>query len=101
MNTSEFLSITTAICPDKEVIVFEGKRYTFNQLNERTNRLGSALQNLGVQQGDRTAALMVNCNQCIEAYFACAKTGLVDVPLNFRAKGSELTYMLNTAEATT
>jgi acyl-CoA synthetase (AMP-forming)/AMP-acid ligase II len=99
MNTTEFLTITTAICPDKEAIVFEGKRYTFAALNERTNRLGNALSGLGVNKGDRVASLMVNCNQCIEAYFACAKIGAVYVPLNYRAKGNELTYMLNTADA--
>ncbi len=101
MNTTEFLTITTAICPDKEAIVFEGKRYTFAALNERTNRLGNSLTGLGVKKGESIATLMVNCNQCIETYFASAKVGGVYVPLNFRAKGNELTYMLNTAEATT
>ena len=101
MNTTEFLTITSAICPDKEAIVFEGKRYTFAQLAERTNRLGNALMSIGVQKGESVATLMVNCNFCIETYFAVAKMGGVFVPLNFRAKGNELTYMLNTAEATT
>ncbi len=101
MNTTEFLSITTAICPDKEAIVFEGKRYTFSQLNERVNRLGNALANLGVQKGDRVAMLQVNTNQCPEVYFAVAKIGAIYVPLNFRVKGNELTYMLNSSEANT
>jgi len=101
MNTTEFLTITSAICPDKEAIVFEGKRYTYAQLGERTNRLGNALTGLGVQKGESVATLMVNCNHCIETYFTTAKIGGVYVPLNFRAKGNELTYMLNTAEATT
>ncbi len=101
MNTTEFLSISTAICPDKEVIVFEDKRYTFSQLNERVNRLGNALLGLGLQKGDRVATLQVNCNQCVEIYFAVAKIGAIYVPLNFRAKGNELAYMLNSSEANT
>ncbi|MFC1985958.1 long-chain-fatty-acid--CoA ligase [Chloroflexota bacterium] len=101
MNTAEFLSIATAICPDKHAIVFEGKRYTFDQLNERVNRLGNALSNLGVQKGDRVAMLQVNANQCVEVYFAVAKIGAIYVPLNFRAKGNELAYMLNSSEANT
>ena len=101
MNTSEFLSIATAICPDKVAIVFEGKGYTFAELNDRVNRLGNALLELGVQKGDRVATLAVNCNQCIEIYFAVAKIGGVHVPLNFRAKGHELTYMLNSCEGNT
>jgi len=101
MNTTEFLTIANAICPDKEVIVFEGKRYTFSQLNDRANRLGNALMEMGVQKGDRVATLAVNCNQCIESYFAAAKIGAIHVPLNFRARGNELAYMLNSCEANT
>lgn len=101
MNTSEFLTISAAICPDKDAIVFEGKRYTFSQLNERVNRLGNALLKLGVKKGDRIAMMQVNTNQCVEAYFATAKIGGIYVPLNFRAKANELPYMLNTAEANT
>lgn len=101
MNTGEFLTITTAICPEKEAIVFEDKRLTFSDLNERSNRLGNALIGLGVKKGDPVAMMQVNTNQCVEGYFAVAKTGGIYLPLNFRAKGNELTYMLNTAEATT
>ena len=101
MNTTEFLTITSAICPDKEAIVFEGKRSTYAQVNERTNRFANALAKLGVKKGNPVAMMQVNTNQCIEGYFAVAKTGGIYLPLNFRAKGNELTYMINTAEATT
>ncbi|MFC2046756.1 class I adenylate-forming enzyme family protein [Chloroflexota bacterium] len=101
MNTTDFLNIATAICPDKTAITFEGKRYTFSQLNERVNKLSKALSNLGVNKDDRVALLQVNCNQCVETYFAVAKLGAIYVPLNFRAKGDELTYMLNSSETNT
>ncbi len=77
MNTAEFLTIATAICPDKVAIVFEGQRYTFSQLDDRVNRLGNALSNLGVQRGDRVAMLKVNTNQCVEAYFDAARIGAI------------------------
>jgi len=98
MNTTEFLTISSAICPDRAAIIFEGKRYTFAQLSERVNRLADALSKLGIQKGDRVAILQVNCNQYVEAYFATAKVGGIFVPLNFRAKQAELTHMLNNAE---
>ena len=101
MNTTEFLTIATAICADKEAIVFEGKRYIFSQLNDRANRLGNALLKMGVQKNDRVAILQVNTNQCVEVYFAAAKIGAIYLPLNFRAKAQELAYMLNSSEANT
>ena len=101
MNTAEFLTIATAICPDKEAIVFEGKRYTYSQLNDRVNRLANGLTKLGVKKGDTVALIQINSNQCVETYFAVAKLGAIYVPLNFRAKGEELIYMNNTAEVHT
>ena len=62
MNTADFLNISAAICPERGAIVFEGRRYTFSQLNERANRLANTLLGLDVSKGDRVAMLQVNCN---------------------------------------
>ena len=99
MNTLDFLNIASAICPDRDCVIFEGKRFTFSQINERANRLANALVNLGIRKGDRVAILQVNCNQFLETYYAVAKIGAILVPLNFRAKPDELTYNLANAEA--
>jgi len=99
MNTTDFLNIAVAICPDRELMVFEKYRWTYEQTNERVNRLAHALTEAGVGKGDRVGMLSVNCSQYIEAYFAAAKTGAIFVPLNFRAKADELAYMINTSEA--
>src|SRR4030042_1698618 len=99
MNTLDFLSISSAICPDRECVVFEGKRYTYSEVNERSNRLANALLGLGVTKGDRVAIIQVNCSQYLETYYAVAKVGGILVPLNFRAKEDELGYMLTNAEA--
>lgn len=99
MNTTEFLMITNAICPDRAAIVFEGKRFSFGALADRANRLSNALLDMGVQKGDRVAILQVNCNQYVETYYASAKVGAIFVPLNFRAKQDELTHMLNNSES--
>lgn len=99
MNTLDFISISSAICPDRDCVVFEGARYTFSQVNERSNRIANSLANMGVKKGDIVAILQVNCSQFLEIYFAVAKLGAVMVPLNFRAKDAELTYMLNNCGA--
>ena len=99
MNTTDFLNIASAICPDRDFIVFEGQRWSFAQTSERVNRLANALTQLGIEKGDRVGILHVNCNQYIEAYFASAKLGAIFVPLNFRAKAEELNYMVSNAEA--
>jgi acyl-CoA synthetase (AMP-forming)/AMP-acid ligase II len=99
MNTTDFLDIASAICPDRDVMVFEGKRWAYAKTNERVKRLTNALGQLGARKGDRIGMLQVNCNQYIEAYFAVAALGAIFVPLNFRAKADELTHMIGNAEA--
>jgi acyl-CoA synthetase (AMP-forming)/AMP-acid ligase II len=101
MNTTDFLNIANAICPDRDCIVFEGSRWTYAKVNERVNRLANALAQWGIGKGDRVGILHVNCNQHIETYFAAAKLGAIFVPLNFRAKSDELSYMIANAEAKT
>ncbi|MBI5969071.1 MAG: long-chain-fatty-acid--CoA ligase [Deltaproteobacteria bacterium] len=98
MNTTDFLSIANGICPDRLAIVFEGKRWTFAQINDRVDRLANGLDRLGVHPGDRIGILQVNCNEYVESYYASAKLGAIFVPLNFRAKAEELRYMISHAE---
>lgn len=99
MNTTEFLMVTSSICPDRTAVVFEGKRFTFSQLDERANRFANALLGLGIEKGARVAILEVNCNQYVEVYYGVAKMGAIFVPLNFRAKREELIHMLNHSES--
>jgi len=99
MITAEFLELPAAICPDRPAVIFEGKRYSFSQLNDRVNRLAAFLADAGIKKGDRVAIIQVNCNHCVETYFATSKLGAIFLPLNFRAKEDELEYMINFAEA--
>ncbi|MDY6968298.1 MAG: AMP-binding protein, partial [Spirochaetota bacterium] len=99
MNTTDFLTISSAICPDRTLMIFEDSRFTFTQLAERTNRLANAFSEMGLKKGDRVGILQVNCSQFLETYFAVAKLGAIFVPLNFRAKSDELIYMLNNSKA--
>ena len=82
---------------DKVAFVFDRKRYTFEQVNQRINSLARALADLGVARGDRVGVLANNCPQYFEL-FGLAKTGRVCVPLNYRLAGRELSYLINNSE---
>ena len=98
MNTTEFLSIACAIVPDRRALIFEGLEISFEELQQRVNRLASSMSALGVGAGDRVATMQVNCNQSIEIYFAAAQLDALYVPLNFRARAEELEQMLAIAQ---
>jgi len=85
--------------PDKVGLVCENEQYTFQQFNQRVNRLANALAGLGVGKEDRVVYLNFNCHRSVETKFALAKLGAVEVPLNFRLVGEEIVYIVNDAQA--
>jgi acyl-CoA synthetase (AMP-forming)/AMP-acid ligase II len=99
MNTAEFLTISSAVVPDREALVGDGRRITYAEMAARVNRLANSLQELGVGRGAKVAVVALNSPEQVETYYACAKVGAVFVPLNYRAKREELAYMLNNSEA--
>jgi acyl-CoA synthetase (AMP-forming)/AMP-acid ligase II len=101
MNPAEFLTISSAVVPEREALVSGdgAKRVTYLEMASTVNRLANALQAMGVQTGDRVALMAVNSPEAVEIYYACAKIGACYVPLNPRAKHDEIEYMLNTSEA--
>jgi acyl-CoA synthetase (AMP-forming)/AMP-acid ligase II len=101
MNPAEFLTISSAVVPDRDALVSgDGEtRVSYAQMASDVNRLTNALQSMGVGIGDRVAVMATNSPEYVEIYYACAKLGACFVPVNFRAKQEELSYMLNASEA--
>jgi acyl-CoA synthetase (AMP-forming)/AMP-acid ligase II len=63
----------------------EGERtLSFREFDAATDRLGNALVAKGLQPGDRVAVLLPNSIDCLIAYYAVFKAGLVRVQLNVR-----------------
>ncbi len=72
-----------------------GRELTYAQLEERAGRLAEfLLETWQVQPGDRIAMLAHNRTDAVELLFACAKTGAVLVPLNWRLARAELEFIL-------
>jgi acyl-CoA synthetase (AMP-forming)/AMP-acid ligase II len=99
MNMGIHLRRSALWFAERTAVVHEGKRFTYKEVNERTNRLANSLSSLGVKKGDRVALLSPNRHQIIEASYACFKRGFIKVPLNYRLSTSELVYMLNNSES--
>jgi len=99
VNTAEFLTISSAVVPDREALVCGEQRITYMEMAERVNRLANALQSRGVRQGTKVAVMAMNSPAYVETYYACAKIGAVFVPLNYRAKREEIIHMLNDSGA--
>jgi fatty-acyl-CoA synthase len=78
-----------AVLSGDHIAVIDGdRRITYVEFDRRTDQFAQALREVGVRQGDRVAALLVNSAAFLETMFAAAKLGAVFVPINFRCNWS-------------
>jgi len=101
VNTVNFVSIPASMMPDQEIVVYGNRRLTYAALNDLVSRLCAVFKQIGLKPREVVAALDTNSDLYVASYYAAAKAGLTFLPLNYRAKESELEYMINTAEAKT
>ncbi|MBU8906246.1 class I adenylate-forming enzyme family protein [Desertibacillus haloalkaliphilus] len=72
------------------------RRISFGTLDDRIRRLANGLiEDLGLEKGDRVAVLSKNSIEYLEIYFACARSGLIIQPLNWRCGILELVRIIN------
>src|SRR5437879_3785607 len=86
---------------DSEVVTCTAtgsRRATFDQVAERSMRLGAALRHLGVERGDRVATFCWNTQEHLEAYLAIPSIGAVLHTLNIRLFLEQISYIANHAK---
>lgn len=76
-------------------------KMTYRELNEASDRFATALQALGVRQGDRVALMLPNLPQYVIAYFGTLKAGGVIVNTNPIYTPRELQHQLHDSGAET
>lgn len=94
MNAYLLLDIPASIVPDQEIITFKDVRLSYKQLTEDSAKLAKVLSNAGIGKGDRIGLITTNCPEMIKAFFAAFQLGAVIVPINYRSRFEELSYMI-------
>jgi long-chain acyl-CoA synthetase len=89
-----------AVCaPRKTFIKFEGKKFSYQDVDRLATVFASFLLSHGMKQGDIIALLAQNCPQYIAAYFGIIRGGGIVLPLNNLLTHEEINYILNDAGA--
>lgn len=81
--------------PDKTALVFGERSWTYAELDAAANQVANVLLENGLKKGDRVAAYGRNSDAYVLAWLACARAGLIHVPVNFALSGEELLYILD------
>src|SRR5580692_6707985 len=75
-----------------------GRKFTYAEIDRRTDRLAAALAGLGIAKCDRVGLLAPNCAEYFELQFACGRLGAIMLPLNWRLTVPELEYILGDSD---
>lgn len=97
LTLAEIVEGKARTAPNLQIVRDLERALTYQEWNDRANRLANALCQLGLARGDRVAVLAYNCLEWAEIYIATAKAGLIAVPINFRLAGPEIQFILEDA----
>lgn len=85
--------------PGKPAIIDGETRLTYAELDEKVNRVARALLESGARHQERVALMSRNTWQFVVTYFACARAGLITVPVNASLGPEEIAYILQDSGA--
>lgn len=91
-RTSDKLALIDA-CAEPEL------RVTYGELAGHVSHLAAALDKLGFKRGDHVGLLLYNQPAFVIGYFALLALGITVIPLNTRLTATEISTILNDAEA--
>ncbi|MFI9024019.1 long-chain-fatty-acid--CoA ligase [Streptomyces sp. NPDC053560] len=80
--------------PDHPAVLCEGRTLTYGQLHRESDRTAHALRSAGLGPGSRVAYLGKESEHFYEIALACAKSGAVLVPVNWRLTREEIAHIL-------
>jgi len=85
----------------KTALIFYGRKISYRELKELTDRFATAMADLGVQKGDTVALYVLNCPQYVIAYFATLKLGAKVTPISPVYTSQEVRHQIVDSEAKT
>jgi malonyl-CoA/methylmalonyl-CoA synthetase len=83
---------------DQPGLEFAGRTFTFDEIEQRSNRVANALRARGFVAGDRLSVYLANRVELIDLYLACVKLGAIFVPINILYREREIAHITADAE---
>src|SRR5260370_35117987 len=80
----EFMRRSRRLYGQREAVVDDDLRLTYEQFFARCDRWSSVLQQMGVRKGDRVAYIAPNTHTQLESFYAVPQIRAALVPINYR-----------------
>ena len=99
VNVGDSLTRSAAAHRGRTAVVDGDRSWTYLEFNTLVNRVAHGLAERGYQVGDALALVSGNSAEFLAVYYACAKAGVVCVPVNLGWRVDEVAYVLGHSRA--
>ncbi|MBU1695556.1 MAG: ATP-dependent acyl-CoA ligase [Proteobacteria bacterium] len=83
---------------NRDFFFFKDQAYSYEDLDQESDKIASGLQAMGIGKGDKVAIMMGNRPEFLFVWFGLSKLGAIEVPINTAHRGSLLTYMVESTD---
>ena len=94
------LAEKAARIPEHTFLIWQGRHWSYGELEAMTNRYAHGFEALGIGHGDHVAVMLPNCPEFFWVCWGLGKIGAVAVPINTAAKAEMLRYFVDQSDAT-
>ncbi len=97
MNLLQLFDLSLKGRADAPALEWQGRTYTFGELEVRSNRVAHALLARGCTKGDRLGVYLANSVEMVDLFLACVKLGVIFVPINILYREREIAHIVEDA----
>ena len=94
-----FLERAKDIYPNYEALIYEDKKYTWSEIYKRCTKFASALEKIGIGDGDTVSVMAFNTPEIFEAHYSVPMCGAVLNTINTRLDAKTVAYILDHSDA--
>jgi acyl-CoA synthetase (AMP-forming)/AMP-acid ligase II len=98
-NLADLFESVVDVAADRMALVTPARRLTYEELDDRANRLANHLAACGVVPGDHVSLLLHNGTEYMEAMLAAFKLRAVPVNVNYRYVERELQHLFDNSDS--
>ena len=94
----QLLEHNATIHASAPAVISNGETISHSDFHARVDRLAAGMSERGIGKGDRVCILAQNSLEYLDLYGACAKTGAIAYPINWRLTPEEVGQVIDLAE---
>ena len=94
-----FIERIKDVYPNYEALIYGKRKYTWLDVYKRVIKFASALEKIGIGQGDTVSIMAANTPELFEAHYSIPMTGAVINTINTRLDTKTVAYILKHSDA--